>query len=202
MAKLLVYYAHPGQQYSHVNRAMVEKARAVGDITFVDLYAEYPRFNIDIDVEQQRLLTHDIILFQFPLFWYSTPALIKEGLDLVLEFGFAYGNGGEKLKGKRLMLAVTCAGSEEAFSREGYQNRPIRTFLSPLEQTACLCQMQFTPPYVLYSSLHAPQDGTAELHASGYQTLLKALRDDEYDFEAAAENEVITFDSLPIKGGQ
>ena len=107
MARLIVYYAHPGHKYSKANRAMVAQAREVRGISFVDLYAEYPRFDIDIDREQVRLLEHDVILFQFPMFWYSTPSLIKEWEDLVLEPGFAYGAGGDKLTGKRLMLAVT-----------------------------------------------------------------------------------------------
>ena len=51
-------------------------------VTFVDLYAEYPRFEIDVDREQARLLAHDVIVFQNPLFWYSTPAILKEWQDL------------------------------------------------------------------------------------------------------------------------
>ncbi|MCH5375349.1 MAG: NAD(P)H-dependent oxidoreductase, partial [Planctomycetes bacterium] len=83
MASLIVYYAHPGHKYSHVNARMAETAAAIDGITFVDLYAEYPRHDIDIDREQARLIEHDVILFQFPMFWYSTPSLIKEWEDLV-----------------------------------------------------------------------------------------------------------------------
>ena len=68
MAKLLVYYAHPGHRHSKANRAMLAQARNVSDITLVDLYAEYPRFGINAGREQARLLAHEIILFQFPLF--------------------------------------------------------------------------------------------------------------------------------------
>ncbi len=39
MAKLIVYYAHPGHKHSHANRAMVAEAKNVDGITFVDLYA-------------------------------------------------------------------------------------------------------------------------------------------------------------------
>ena len=52
-------------------------AEAVNGISFVDLYRTYPRFDINVDAEQARLLEHDVILFQFPVFWYSTPALIN-----------------------------------------------------------------------------------------------------------------------------
>ena len=201
MANLIVYYAHPGHKHSHVNRYMARAAAAVDGITFVDLYRDYPRFDIDVDVEQQRLLDHDVILFQFPLFWYSTPSILKEWQDLVLEHGFAYGKDGDKLKGKRMMAAVTTAGPEDAYSAGGYQHYPLRDFLRPLEQTARLCSMQFAPPYVLYASLRAPSAGAVEPHVAGYQRLLEAIRDDRYDWDAADHDEIADFDSLPIQRG-
>ena len=198
MAKLLVYYAHPGHKHSQANKAMVAEAQKVDGITFVDLYAEYPRFEIDIDREQQRLLDHDVILFQFPMFWYSTPSLIKEWQDLVLEHGFAYGAGGDKLAGKCMMLAVTAAGPQDAYAQQGYQKYPIRTFLTPLEQTARLCHMEFSAPYVLYGSLRASREGLLEPHVRGYRKLLKAVRDNRYDLEAAVHGEVVSCDDLPL----
>lgn len=198
MADLLVYYAHPGHKYSTANRAMFAQANGVDGITVVDLYAEYPRFDINVEREQRRLLDHDVILFQFPMFWYSTPSLIKEWEDLVLEYGFAYGSDGDKLKGKRMMLAITAAGPSDAYTPLGYQHYPVRTFLTPLEQTARLCQMDFSAPYVLYSSLHAPAEGRITPHASAYRQLLEAVRDNRYDFQAVAERDVLGFDELPI----
>ena len=198
MASLIVYYAHPAQRHSHVNRAMADKARELSDITFVDLYAEYPRHNIDVDAEQARLVAHDIILFQFPLFWYSTPSLIKEWLDLVLEYGFAYGSNGDKLSGKTLMLAVSIGGDQEAYTRDGTHRSTLKTFLSPLEQTARLCQMQYTSPFVLFGSLHARETNMIMPHADAYGRLLSALRDDVYDFQLASQQELVLFDSLPI----
>ena len=199
MAKLLVYYAHPGHKHAHANRAMVAEAKTVDGITFVDLYAEYPRFEIDIGREQQRLLDHDVILFQFPMFWYSTPSLIKEWQDLVLEHGFAYGDGGDKLAGKCMILAVTAAGQKDAYTDAGRQKYPIRTFLTPLEQTAKLCNMDFSAPYVLYGSLRALRDGLVEPHAKGYRMLLEAIRDDRYDLKAADLGEVVSCADLPIR---
>jgi len=199
MAKLLVYFAHPGQVHSHVNARMFRIAQGVAGITLVDLYAENPRFDIDIDKEQARLLAHDTILFQFPLFWYSTPSLVKEWIDLVLEHGFAYGAGGTRLAGKAMMLAVTAAGPVEAYSPEGYQRHSLRTFLTPLEQTARLCKMTFLPPYVLYASLRAPEAGTLEPHAQGYGRLLAALRDDRLDLDRARGRASLHHDTLPIR---
>jgi putative NADPH-quinone reductase len=91
MPKVILYFAHPGQTHSQANAALQAEAQRVEGITHVDLYATYPRFHIDPDAEQARLLDHDVILFQFPLFWYSSPAIVKEWQDIVLEHGFAYG---------------------------------------------------------------------------------------------------------------
>ncbi len=183
--RLLVYYAHPGHKFSHANAAMWAVAQDIDGLSAVDLYAEYPRHNIDIDAEQARLLEHDIILFQCPLFWYSTPSLIKEWQDLVLEHGFAYGSGGDKLSGKTMMFALTAAGPEDAYTPSGYQHYPLRTFLTPLERTAGLCKMRFAAPYVLYGSLRAAADGQLQEHADEYGRLLRAMRDGKYNFDHA-----------------
>lgn len=198
MAKLIVYYAHPGQVFSQVNSAMFTVSEQVEGITRVDLYAEYPRFDIDPDREQQRLLDHDIILFQFPLFWYSTPSILKEWQDIVLEHGFAYGSGGTALAGKRMMLAITAAGPQDAYAPEGYQHHHLRTFLRPLEQTANLCRMHFLPPYVLYGALKAVKAGQVDAHADGYRSLLEALRDGRFDAYRADPHAVLTHDTLPL----
>ena len=201
MTKLIVYYAHPGHKHSHVNKFMARAAEALDGITFVDLYRDYPRFDIDADREQQRLLDHDVVLFQFPLFWYSTPSIIKEWQDLVLEHGFAYGSDGDRIAGKRMMLALTAAGPEDAYSAGGYQHYPLRDFLRPLEQTARLCSMRFAAPYVLYSSLKAPTTGDVEPHVDGYRRLLEAIRDDRYDWDEAERRETVDATSLPIREG-
>ena len=191
MAHVLVYYAHPGQRYSHANAAMWREAQSVEGVTLVDLYADYPRFDINIEREQDRLLQHDVILFQCPMFWYSTPSLVKEWIDLTLEHGFAYGSGGDKLTGKVMMFALTAAGPADAYTPKGYQHHPLREFLTPLEQTAELCGMRFAAPYALYGAIRAIEDGRIPTHAAGYRRLLPALRDELYDFDRADEIGVV-----------
>lgn len=198
MASLIVYHVHPGQRHSRANRAMTGAARHLPGITFVDLYAEYPRHDIDVDREQARLLAHEVILFQYPLYWYSTPSLLKEWQDLVLEHGFAYGAGGDRLAGKTLMLAVTAGGPAEAYTPHGYQQYPLRTFLTPLEQTARLCRMRFPAPYVLHAALRAEEAGEIARHAEGYTRLLVAIRDGTYDMKAATTKDFVTHADLPI----
>ena len=187
MTNLIVYYAHPGHKYSHANCEMSRVAAEMDGITYVDLYRDYPRFDIDADIEQQRLLEHDVILFQFPMFWYSTPSIIKEWQDLVLEHGFAYGSGGDKLAGKRMLLAITAAGPEDAYSPGGYQRHSMRDFLRPLEQTARLCRMIYLAPFVVYGTLGMTRDRLHE-HARNYRRFLEALRDGRLNLDAAGES--------------
>ncbi|MBB6163687.1 putative NADPH-quinone reductase [Rhizobium wenxiniae] len=178
--RVLVLFAHPAQRKSSINTAMATAARALKGVTFVDLYAEYPRFSIDVDREQRRLMENDVIVFQFPVFWYSTPALLKQWQDLVLEYGFAYGPQGKKLGGKQTLACVTTGGSKSDYSDNGGNRRAVEHFMYPLEQTATLCGMDYLPPFVLYSANHL-DDESAQHHIRSYPQLLTALRDDRLD---------------------
>lgn len=199
MSRVLVYYAHPGERFSTVNTALYEVARDVDGIETLDLYRAYPRFNIDIDAEQQRLRDHDVIVFQHLLFWYSTPSLIKEWQDLVLEHGFAYGTGGDALQGKYLMQVLSAAGPEDAYSPSGYQHFELRQFLTPMEQTARLCGMHYLAPYAIYGALYAVEEDRLDPHLEGYRRLLEALRDDRLDLPAAQNADVLHPNTLPLK---
>ena len=144
-------------------------------VTFIDLYAEYPDFCIDIDREQQRLREHDIVVFMFPLYWYSTPSILKEWQDLVLEYGFAYGHEGSALQGKLLLCAITAGGLEDAYRQQGYNHYSIRELLRPIEQTATLCGMTYLPPYALFGSRTALEDGRLGAHIDCWTRILEDL---------------------------
>ncbi len=83
MAKLIVYYAHPGHKHSHVNKHMARTAARIDGISFVDLYADYPRFDIDVNTEQQRLLDHDVILVGIGIMKILCPSLLLSRAGVV-----------------------------------------------------------------------------------------------------------------------
>ena len=188
-ARVLILFAHPSQHRSEVNRPMLEATREAGHCTVVDLYAEYPDYCIDIEREQARLREHDVIAFMFPLYWYSTPAILKEWQDLVLEYGFAYGHDGRELHGKRLLCAVTAGGIEEAYRESGYNHYSIRELLRPIEQTATLCGMTYLPPYALFGARTALEDGRVDEHIERWQRVIDCLRDERIDLDLAASAE-------------
>lgn len=189
--RILILLAHPSLDHSEVNRPLAESVRDLDGVTLVDLYAEYPDFQIDIDREQQRLLNHDVIVFQHPLYWYSTPAILKEWQDLVLEHGFAYGSEGKALHGKIFFNALTAGGLEAAYHADGYNHFTIRELLHPLEQTAALCGMHYLPPYALFGSRTAVEEGRVDEHVAAWKRLLRALRDDRVHLETASKQPLL-----------
>jgi glutathione-regulated potassium-efflux system ancillary protein KefG len=183
--RVLILFAHPSLERSEANAPMLAAARDIEDVTIVDLYAEYPGLEIDVDREQQRLREHDVICFQHPLYWYSTPAILKEWQDLVLEHGFAYGSEGNALRGKLFFAAITAGGGEAAYCAKGYNHFSIRELLRPLEQTAHLCGMVYLPPFALFGSRTAVEEGRIDQHVAAWIRLLTALRDDRLAIDRA-----------------
>ncbi len=182
---VLVLLAHPSIDRSEVNRPLAEATADIDGVTLIDLYAEYPDFQIDVDREQARLLAHDVIVFQHPLYWYSTPAILKEWQDLVLEHGFAYGSHGTALHGKILFSALTAGGLEAAYQTDGYNHFTIRELLHPLEQTASLCGMTYLPPFALFGARTAVDEGRIDAHVADWVQVLEALRDDRLNIDRA-----------------
>jgi glutathione-regulated potassium-efflux system ancillary protein KefG len=190
---VLILFAHPALEKSRVNRRLVEAVRDLDGVTFHDLYEEYPAFFVDVRREQTLLSAHDVVVWQHPFYWYSTPALLKQWQDLVLEHGWAYGSGGVALRGKRLLSAITTGGGESAYQHGGHNRYTIRELLAPVDQTAHLCGMEYLPPFVAYGT-HGMAASDVQRHAEDYRTVIVALRDGTLDLEKARSQPSINRD--------
>ncbi|MBL7743823.1 MAG: NAD(P)H-dependent oxidoreductase [Chitinophagaceae bacterium] len=177
MSKLLVLFAHPALEKSRVHARLLRHVHHLDGLTFHDLYEEYPDFDINVKREQELLLRHDIIVWQHPFYWYSCPAMIKQWEDLVLEHGWAYGKNGNMLAGKKIFNAISSGGSKEAYSPTGRNRFTIPQLLTPFDQTAVLCNMQYLPPFVIHGT-HRLAKADIELCAVQYEQLLVALIND------------------------
>jgi glutathione-regulated potassium-efflux system ancillary protein KefG len=185
MARVLVEFAHPALERSRVHARLLAHLPSRADLTLNDLYEHYPDFDIDVRREQALLVEHDVIAFQHPFFWYSTPPLLKQWEDLVLEHGWAYGRSGTALRGKHALHIITAGGREEAYRHQGYNRFTMRELLAPLEQTAVLCGMTWVPPYVVHGT-HRLTLPHIEDEARRYGELLTQLADDRLDLDAAS----------------
>ncbi len=173
---ILILFAHPAQESSRINRELVRAVRDLAGVTFNDLYEAYPEFDIDVKREQKLAEQHQIIVFQHPFYWYSTPALLKQWQDLVLEHGWAYGKGGAALKGKTLLSAITTGGRAEGYQPDGMHKRSLLELLAPIAQTAELCGMNYLNPFAVHGT-HSMSREQARAKALEYRSLLEALRD-------------------------
>lgn len=136
--KTLVLVFHPHLEKSQVNRKLMDVANGTADVTVIDEYAEYPDFRIDAEREQKRIESHDRIVLQFPFYWYSAPALLRQWEDAVLQSGWAYG-GGRALEGKEFMVAVSTGSPTDSYAREGSHVRTMEELLSRSRRRSAMC---------------------------------------------------------------
>ena len=188
MAKILILFAHPLYEKSRIHKALKKAIPETSDITFRDLYELYPDFNINIVQEQQLLDEHDIVIWQHPVYWYSVPPLLKQWIDMVLEFGWAYGPGGDKLKGKYVMNVVSAGGQRAVYAPEGRNRFTIKQFFAPLDQTATLCNMKYLAPFVVHGT-HSLTNDEIQEHALQYKMMLSKLLNGEIDLVQSANRD-------------
>ncbi len=182
MANVLILFAHPALEKSRVNKRLIRAVENIDNITLHDLYEEYPDFDVDIKREQQLLIEHDLIILHHPFYWYSTPALLKQWEDLVLEHGWAYGSKGNALVGKKLMQVITTGGSARAYEKDSLNKHTVHEFLVPIEQSFKLCGMICLPPFLIQGT-HRLDDDKIEIYAEQYSSLLQNLSQDKYDYD-------------------
>jgi len=135
----------------------------------------------DVKAEIAKLLWADALILQFPLWWFSMPAILKGWIDRVYSCGFAYGVGehsdkrwGDRygegtLVGKRAMLLVTTGGWEKHYSARGI-NGPIDDLLFPINHGILYYPgYDVLPPFVVY--------GVDRLDETGFAPIAERLRD-------------------------
>lgn len=175
----LVILAHPAFDKSFANKTIIKELKSSHiDFEIRNIHELYPDYKIDVKAEQEALLRHKTIVFQYPFYWYSMPAILKHWFDMVFEYQFAYGSKGDKLKGKYFVPSFTVGSSQSSYTALGFQHFRVYEFCKHLEQTAYHTQMNYLDPIYIYgTSLAAGYTkdeikANAKLHA---QTLIKKL---------------------------
>ncbi|MFD1954555.1 NAD(P)H-dependent oxidoreductase [Paenibacillus thailandensis] len=175
-AKTLVVVVHPDLKASRINKRLTAELEQRGNVTVHRLYDVYPDEKIDVAREQALLLAHDRIVFQFPLFWYSAPSLLKKWLDEVFELGFAHGKNGDKLHGKELIVAISSGGAQSMFQAGGRHNYSYSELLRPFQQTANYAGMIYRQPFVV-SGVREVSDEELEAYARNYADYVEGKLD-------------------------
>lgn len=139
------------------------------------------RVSKDIAEEQRKLLEADLVVLQFPLWWYSMPAILKGWVDRVFVKGFAYGvsdpqdprrtlrYGEGTFAGKRAMVVTTAGGTSASFGGRGV-NGDLGDLLFPIHHGLLwYTGMEVVPPVLVPAANRLPEEdflrASAELDA-------------------------------------
>ena len=143
MKNVLIVSGHTDLNDSVANKIVLDALRRdCPDAEFSVLSELYPDFRIDVETEQEKLRRADVVVWQFPLFWYSMPSLMHRWVEDVFVRGFSHGSTGHALKGKKLVASFTTGGPEEYYSHEmlGYTIEEL--VMSQVRSIAGLCGME------------------------------------------------------------
>lgn len=147
--------AHPRLEDSIGNKIISSKL-ADNNTEIRHLDKLYPDFKIDIKAEQEALLLADTIIFQYPLFWYSMPAIMKEWIDKVIQYGFAFGKDSYNLENKKLIVSFTIGSPIKDYPQE-----VIQKIAFPFQGLANYCKLEYAGEFFC-NDINAYSDGAKE----------------------------------------
>lgn len=140
----------------------------------------------DVEREQRKVQAADAVIFLFPLWWFSMPAIMKGWIERVWAYGLAYGYkdkgnahryGEGAFRGKRALLAVSVGGPERDYSQRGI-NGPLEQLLFPITHgTLFYTGMEVLPTFAVYSSGRIGTEALFEAEAN-WRSRLAGLFDD------------------------
>ncbi|MBL8389480.1 MAG: NAD(P)H-dependent oxidoreductase [Hydrogenophaga sp.] len=163
MPNTLVVHAHPRASASLVTQALRRTFDSQPDTTVRALYDLYPDFDIDIVAERAALQAADLVVWLSPVYWYSVPSLMKHWFEQVLAYGWAYGPGGDALRGKTAWWVTSAGGQLGDYTPGGSHGRPFTDFVPPVEHTARFCGMHWLEPFVVHGG-HANSHAEVSAH--------------------------------------
>ncbi|MBO1362418.1 NAD(P)H-dependent oxidoreductase [Prevotella sp. A2931] len=146
MKNVLVISGHTDLNDSVANKIVLEELKkALPQAEFDILSEEYPTFNINVEAEQHKLRKADVIVWQFPVFWYSMPSILHRWIEKVCVHGFAHGSTGTALEGKKLIPSFTTGAPEVYYSHEALGYTIDELIGSQIKSIAGLCKLDLQP---------------------------------------------------------
>lgn len=143
MKNVLVVSGHPNLEGDSIaNRAIVGELGGLEGWAVDRLDALYPGYVIDVAAEQAKLVAADVIVLQYPIFWYAMPALMQKWMEDAFQHGFSHGSTGKALVGKKLVVSMTTGAPEQAYGDGAAVH--IDDLLLPAKGACALTGMEFS----------------------------------------------------------
>lgn len=156
--KTLIIISHPEIKESSSQQYLLHSIPSNQEITVHHLEEHYSNKPIDVSEEQKLLATHDRIIFQFPLYWYSSPALLKQWQDEVLTDDFAYGKRGHQLKNKEFALVLLVGAAKTDYQAGGKELYSIDELTKPFQAMAHKTGMVFLKTFSIHQFVYMTED--------------------------------------------
>ncbi len=151
--KTLIIMAHSNPSNSIFNQKIKKSLENEENIIYKDIKTLYSDYKFDIKKEQEDILSAQKIIFQFPLYWYTAPSILKQWVDDVfsVDFAFKYEENGSfkalNLVDKEFQMIVTLGGSKEEYEEFDIS---IKNCLHSYSTTALVLGMKEKNPYMFY----------------------------------------------------
>ena len=173
--RVLVLVSHPNLEDSRINDTLATAAGTVNGITVrhIDSALQANDGHFNVEEEQAIVDAHDVLVFQFPWYWYSAPAVVKQYLDEILTRGWAY-VGGNALEGKPVIFAISTGGMADAYRADGHNKFTMTELLAPYIATANMTKMIWNEPFVVHGVRNLSDQELSDA-ATAYKELLTTL---------------------------
>ena len=152
MKNTLVLFAHPYFEHSTTNVRLLECYDDLDNITFRDLYQDYPDFHIQPFRERKRIVQYDRIIFHFPIIWFGLPPLLKLWIDEVFDMRWISESGINILSGKDALIITSVGGRESNYTQEGKYGTGVEELLSGLKVSLHVNNINLKKIHIIYNA--------------------------------------------------
>jgi len=175
--KTLIIVTHPDINNSVVNKRWIEELNKYPEKYVVhQLYEAYPDEKIDVLEEQKLIEQYDKIVFQFPYYWFNSPAFFKKWMDEVLTHGWAYGSkSGFKMAGKKIALAISLGVDEHELRPSDKYKYTLEELTRPFEISFEYVKADYRPLFAYYGMEYNATEEWLERSVPLYLDFLDSL---------------------------
>ncbi|RKE87701.1 glutathione-regulated potassium-efflux system ancillary protein KefG [Epilithonimonas arachidiradicis] len=148
----MVLFAHPYFEHSTTNVRLLECYNDLDNVTFRDLYEDYPDFHIQPFRERKRIVEYERIIFHFPIIWFGLPPLLKLWIDEVFDMRWISESGLNILSGKDAIIITTVGGRENNYTLEGKYKTGVEELLTGLKVSLDVNNIELKKLHIIYNA--------------------------------------------------
>lgn len=145
MKNVLIVSGHPDLAHDSAATKVILAAleEHIPDAVIDRLSDLYPDYKIDVPAEQAKLEAADIVVLQFPVFWYAMPSLLQKWMEDTFRHGWSHGTTGNALQGKKVVVSCTTGAPIELYAKDAPMGHTVEELFNNVESMAKMTGMEF-----------------------------------------------------------